>query len=79
MATTTALTTSHEADAAAIFADEAIVNAVAFWSDDSGSTHVWPQATVDNRPSRVFRRMEHLGFTADSVFDLVIVHRATRG
>jgi len=71
-----ALAPAHAAAAAEIFDANPDVRAVAFWSDKFGTTSTWPQATVDNRPSRVFRRLEFvLGLTVDDVYDLEVIHR----
>lgn len=52
------------------------VQAVAHWVGESGSTYVWPQATTDNRPSRVLARIRRFGMEEPEPGTLVIVHFA---
>ena len=72
MSTITA-TPEQVTDAARVFAAEPAVRAVAFWSSADGSTALWPQATVDNRRSRVLARISNL--LGEQPADLVIVRR----
>jgi hypothetical protein len=45
---------------------EIIIRAIARWSEpEGGSTFEWPQATVDNRRSRVLARIERFGIPCD--------------
>lgn len=39
--------------------------AVAEWDDPDGTHYVWPQALVDNRRSRVLRRIERFGMSIE--------------
>jgi hypothetical protein len=50
------------------------VRAIARWRDAYGNTYTQGHATVDNRPSRVFRRLEIMGWTVETVWDLEIEH-----
>lgn len=65
-------TRAQTTEAAAVFATQPDVNAVAFWTNGL-STCQWPQATVDNRHDRVLARVRNiLGLDPT---DLVVVHR----
>lgn len=72
MSITTA-TPAQIADAREVFDAQPDVRAVAFWSSADGSTAQWPQATVDNRRSRVLGRIAAL--LGEQPDDLVIVRR----